>query len=51
MALILILFGLVVAIVGLVLFVKRRKTAGLLLFLTGSVFVVMGVVALLSFHP
>jgi LPXTG-motif cell wall-anchored protein len=51
MVLLLILFGLLMATAGLAFFVRRRKTIGALLLVVGGALVVLGSIALLSFHP
>jgi DNA phosphorothioation-dependent restriction protein DptG len=51
MVLLLIVLGIVLVIVGLSLFLKRRKIVGAVLFLAGATLVVLGTIALLSFHP
>jgi hypothetical protein len=49
--LLLILFGIVLAIVGLSLFLTRRRIVGTVLFLAGATLVVLGTIALLNLHP
>jgi hypothetical protein len=45
------LFGLVLFILGVFTFRKGQKTAGSILILIGGALVILGVIALLSFHP
>jgi hypothetical protein len=45
------LFGLALAIFGVFLYRRGRKAAGGVLVIVGGLLFVLGVIALLSFHP
>ena len=45
------LFGLLLVIAGVFLCRRRRKVVGRFLILIGTAFLIMGVVAILNFHP
>ena len=51
MVFLLILLGLALVIAGTVMFRKNKKLLGGLMILVGGSLVVLGVVAILSFHP
>jgi hypothetical protein len=51
MVLLLALLGLVLIGVGAVLFFREKKVSGVLLILVGVLFLALGAIAILSFHP
>jgi hypothetical protein len=51
MVLLLALFGLVLLCAGAVLLFRQRKLLGGLLIVVGVLFVALGAIAILSFHP
>ena len=51
MVMVLSLFGLLLGIIGVFLCRKGKKIIGSFLIFIGAAFLIMGIVAILSFHP
>jgi hypothetical protein len=51
MVMVISLFGLLLGIAGVFLCRRRKKVIGSLLILVGAVLLIIGVVAILNFHP
>jgi hypothetical protein len=51
MVLLLVLLGIVLVVIGSVLFFRQKKSPGGILILLGALFIALGAMAILSFHP